>query len=333
MSRSETKPRGRTAFFARMGCSLVLLACVLGRFDLVALAGVMARVSPLGVAAGGLALVASLATAGLVWFMMFPADHRPLSLLQAIRHTVVGASLSVVLPTSGIAGDVYRGWACLQSGGSPNLSAYVVVAARWCGLMALSCSLWIACAYLSWQQEFATLPLTRLSLFLAVGVSTLTVVLTLLLLAPGTRFLQFLSRRRVFGITLPEVSSFLAALVRRPGRVLLTVLVGIVGVYLEGSGIYLVACAAGASHHAVLFLLVGPAVRLIRQVPGFFNAIGVQEAAVLAAGDTMGVPVDMTLAISLLMHGVRLVIALLGWLWYVAGGRPTAGAEKDPGMA
>lgn len=354
---------------ARIVLSLLVLSCVLWGVDLHDLTGALGRLSMPCVVEGVLAMLASIAMAGLLWYLVFPATMRPtMGVASAIRHTMIGAALNALLPTSGVSGDVYRGWACVQTGTGVAISAGTVIIARWCSLVTLSMGFWLLFIVLGLHGQLHELLilqgpvggvadehlLTRYCLYVAILVTLLSLVGTLALLLPAlaglsreaqplapsrllhsfpgsgvarqarrSRWRRCFARWQVGGVSYPVLSNMLIDFYRSPGRLLGALLVSSFALFLEGFSFYCVARAVDASCTSWLFLLLGPPMRLLHQVPGFFNAIGIQDVAVVEAGAFFGLRGDVSLAISLVMHAVRLCVALLGLPLYILYRAPT----------
>lgn len=305
----------RGAGIARLVFSLLALGCVLWAIDVRDMFKAIVHVSPSGVALASLFLLASIASAGVVWYAVFPQSPSfELSLPYAIRHTVVGASLNALLPTSGVAGDVYRGWATTRAGATGMASTAAVVLARWCSLAGLTLSLWLVYCVM---PVFGDPNASRLCLALAVVLTALSAAVTGLLLLPGLRPAGHL---RIFGASVADVADFTICLARAPLRLTLAILVSMFALALEGLALFCIAEAMGTGPKAILFILLGPAIRLVHQVPGFFNALGLQEIAMLQAGAYVGVSSDVSVAISLVMHVIRVGVAIVGLPLFLTSG-------------
>lgn len=322
-------PRPRAAgVLARMVASLLVLSIVLACVDLRGLASALLGASPARIAGAGLWMLASIAGAGVVWWCTFPPGAKGLRLADAVRHTLVGASLNSLLPTSGVAGDFYRGWACWREGVAATAGATSVVLARWCSLTALCVSMWTMWALLpALSSEWPR----RLGLAVALGLTLLITAVSVLMVLPAllggrgaSRLPSFLTKMRVLDVSATDLSGELVAFFRAPTRVAAALGVAVVALAMEGVSLWFAAVAVGAGREAALFALLAPAVRLVHQVPGFFNAVGLQEVTLMQAGASMGVGPDVAIAISLLVHGVRVGVALLGLPLYWTSGLITA---------
>lgn len=309
---------------ARVIASLLVLSIVLACVDLRGLASALLSASPVSIASAGVCMLASIAGAGIVWWRTFPPSSKSMPLIDAVRHTLVGASLNSLLPTSGVAGDVYRGWACWREGVSATAGATSVVLARWCSLSALCISMWAVLALLpALSSEWPR----RVGLALALGLTLLITTVSVLMALPallggrGTgRVASFLARVRVLDVSAADLSGEVVAFFRTPVRAITALALAVAALTLEGVSLWFAARAVGAGHEAALFALLAPAVRLVHQVPGFFNAVGLQEVTLMQAGASMGVRPDVSIAISLLVHAVRVGVALLGLPLYWTSG-------------
>lgn len=317
----------------RLVASLLLLGLVLANADTRQLRDALTTASPGAVAASASWMLGSIAMAGGVWWLTFPPGARRPRLRDAVRHTLVGASLNALLPTSGVAADAYRAWACWREGATPVDSAVSIVLARWCSLSALCLGLWMTCALLPMS---ASDPAYTLCLGAAGLLSAIALTLALALLLPssarvrsGDGTLSWLTRRPILGVAAVDVSGGARTFATSPANLLGAGMLSVAALAMEGLSLKWAAIAVGATDAATRFVLLAPAVRLAHQVPGFFNAIGLQEVTLLEGGAFLGVSAGTAIAVSVIVHTVRTGIGLAGLPLYLTSGFRSAVSPPD----
>lgn len=320
--REGASPR---AVVARVAVSALVLGIVLRSLDLTALATILRQASLAQAAMGAVMLAASVALAGLIWYAVMPSGRRFVTVGVALRTTIVGASLNAVLPTTGLAGDVLRGYVSLRAGATPLEAAASVVLARWSSLTAL----WLAALLVCLGVPREDPRVLQVAVGAAVFLSAVVGGVSLALWAPSRVPVRRVVEHRVMGVSLSALSDAFRGILGDPARLAASLGVALLALVLEGMSLYFVARSVGVGAGALLFVLLTPSVRLVHQVPGFFNAIGLQEVALVAGGGAIGVSPDVSVAISLITHAVRIGVALLGLLLYVSG--DAAGVSEEVG--
>jgi uncharacterized membrane protein YbhN (UPF0104 family) len=313
LSLASTRPDRRAwrVFAVRIIVTLVVLSAVAWYVRVDELAKAVGSISPLPVALAVLLAVASTALTGVAWWVILPAGAGTMPMLEAVRYTIIGGALSALIPTSGVVGDVYRAWAYTKSGGTAVASAWSVIVARWCSIVACTAGLWITWYMFGRMSTTADMNgLRSIMLASASGLTILDLLVGAVLLLPAA-----FKRVRLPGLaSLTDASRLTRELVGQPRFVLALVLCAL-SLVLDAFCIAAVASAAGQS--LTTFLLLGPSVRLLTQVPGFFHGIGPQDLAFTGMAPLFGLAPSVGFSISLVVHGVRLLVSLFGLLLYV----------------
>lgn len=303
--------------------SLGLLALLLRSTHLEAVGQSLSRVSVAGLVLAFLVLLLAVMAAGLVWWLVLPAAGGGVGRGTAMRATIVGFAFNSVVPLSGLVGDLYRGVVLVQQRIPPLPVAFSLLAARWFTLLALALALWLDLALvLRWWPErelAATVPirLGQLTLVSALSASGLCLAFTAALLVPAGLLYclrPFLGRAEVW---LPEVRGMIGQLARSHGRLSGALALSLLCLLLEGVSLYAVVRALGCPGEALPFLFLAPLIRILHQVPGFVNGVGIQEAAAVMVGPAFGISWEDSLSLSLLVHVLRLAVAVLGLALFV----------------
>lgn len=298
----------------RLLLSATVLTYMLGQVDASLLPQLLAGARPLGLAAGAAALLASAACGGLLWHALFPQPA--LAPGRAVRYTLIAFSLNNLIPT-GLAGDVYRIWAVGRDAVPLATACYTVVMDRWCAFLVLLLATAGATAYV--HAHWSGLPLTSAGPTLAAD-AVLAGLLWLLVVAfVGVTFaLIRVGRWRWLRLSipgaeaaLPEIAASIRSALRRPRRLCAPLLWGALSLALEAMSVYCAAAALGAPTPLSLMILV-PVIRVLHRLPGFVNAIGPQEVAAVALWGAMGIRPELSLSISVVLHGLRLAVGLVG---------------------
>lgn len=314
-----------------LGLALLVLVLVQVQVDVGNLAALLARcrIAPL-LEAFGLFLGAALA-GSLAWrIVLIPLGYR-LHLGQAARLSLVGFFLNNLVP-SGLGGDVYRVFALAGMGVPRVHAAASVLVERWSAFLALlvATALSLAAAFplLRGIEVGSVLgrfwaPLGHLRLDWMVGgflvaLGLAFVLSTALALAAARRGGGALER---LSLGAPS-AAFLASLQvyrRNPRVFLLATAVNLSSPFLEGLAFSSIAAALGLDLSPLLFLAFTPMFRVLNHLPLSVNAVGTQELASVVFWQPLGATADEAVAISLLIHALKVSVSLLGGPLYLVG--------------
>ncbi|NDD30142.1 MAG: hypothetical protein EB084_17945, partial [Proteobacteria bacterium] len=236
--REGASPR---AVVARVAVSALVLGIVLRSLDLTALATILRQASLAQAAMGAVMLAASVALAGLIWYAVMPSGRRFVTVGVALRTTIVGASLNAVLPTTGLAGDVLRGYVSLRAGATPLEAAASVVLARWSSLTALWIAALLVCLGVPREDPRALQVAVGAAVFLSAVVGGV----SLALWAPSRVPVRRVVEHRVMGVSLSALSDAFRGILGDPPRLAASLGVALLALVLEGMSLYFVARSVG----------------------------------------------------------------------------------------
>lgn len=320
-------------WFLRLGVGAALLVWALSLVELEGLGGLLARCRLAPLLEAFVLFFGAAVASSLAWqILVIPLGYR-LHLGQALRLSLVGFFLNNLIP-SGLGGDVYRVFA-LSGFGVPRVQAAAsVVVERWSAFLAL-----LVATGLSYAAAFPLLrgaeapdflkgvwaPLAHLRLDWLMGLFLLALTLafaasTVLALAAGRSGSPALER---FSMGAP-VGEFLAAIqVYRQHRLtfLAAAFINLASPLLEGLAFSSIADALGLELSPLLFLAFTPIFRVLNHVPISVNAVGTQELASIVFWNPLGATPDQAVAISLLIHALKISVSALGAPLYLVGNR------------
>ena len=324
----------------RLGLGMAILAWALAQVDLDSLAGLLARCRLMPLAEAFLLFLMGALASSLSWqILVAPLGYR-LHLAQAVRLSLVGFFLNNLIP-SGLGGDVYRVFA-LGGMGVPRVQAAAsVVVERWSAFLALLVA--TALCFL------AALPLLRgaetpellARLWAPLGHLRLDWLMGLFLVALALAFVAStalaLAASRSGGPLLDRMSmglptaDFLASLRvyrRHPGAFLAATVINLASPFLEGLAFSSIADALGLELSPLLFLAFTPVFRVLNHLPLSVNAVGTQELASIVFWNPLGLSPDQAVAISLLIHALKISVSALGAPLYLVGRQYRVGRSE-----
>lgn len=330
-------------WLARLALGAVLLTWALSLVELEDLGGLLVRCRPLPLAEAFVLFLGAALASSLAWqVLLIPLGFR-LHLGQAVRLSMIGFFLNNLIP-SGLGGDVYRVFA-LSGFGVPRVQAAAsVVVERWSAFLAL-----LVATGLSYAAAFPLLrgaeapdflqslwpPLAHLRLDWLMGLFLLALALafagsTCLALSAGRSGAPLLER---FSLGVPT-AGFLAVLQqyrRHPATFLAASAINLASPLLEGLAFSSIADALGLELSPLLFLAFTPIFRVLNHLPVSVNAVGTQELASIVFWNPLGATPDQAVAISLLIHALKISVSALGAPLYLVGNRYQVERFEVPG--
>lgn len=240
-------------------------------------------------------------------------DEIPLAFLA--KSYLVGLFFSQFLPSS-FGGDIVRIWDGSRYSRSLLKSSAIVAVERGTGLAVL---FFFALAVSLFRVEMASdIPFIWISL--ALGAGGLALVVFFLLPVSG-RWLSRLSAPRWLGRlrekTL-EFRSFVLQYARRPGPFLLATFWALVLQVNVVIYYYLIGLAFGLTIPFLDYFIIIPIVLLVQIVPVTPNGLGLREGAYVALFAAYGVSAGTAVSYSVVDVALRLVVAVIGGLVYLA---------------
>lgn len=315
----------------RLLLGLGILVWALAQVDLYSLGSLLARSRALPLAEAFLLFLGGAVASSLAWqILLVPLGYR-LHLGQAVRLSLVGFFLNNLIP-SGLGGDVYRVFALGAMGADRVQAAASVVVERWSAFLALlvatALSYAAALPLLRGAEASSLLgelwpPLARLRLDWMMGVFLvlLTVaflVSTVVALAAG-RSGGSLLQRLSMGLPAADFLASVQVYRHHPGAFLAASVVNLASPLLEGLAFSSIADALGLEFSPLLFLAFTPIFRVLNHLPLSVNAVGTQEVASIVFWDPLGASPDQAVAISILIHALKISVSALGAPLYLVG--------------
>ncbi len=325
-SEATAPPQRRSMWFYLRGLiSLTLVAYLLWRSDMAAIAGTLRGVH-LGwlMAALGVQAVGKVVWA-LRWSALLDIYGMRRQLGHVLKAILVGQFFNNFLPT-GFGGDFYRSYWLLAGRGSYRRSVSITLLERLVGAIALGYVALPAFVYLVFQRagldQNASLPIGVALVLLCGGVflfhprvfALLGLPLWKANLLPARRF----HRRLVRGLQTLHTA----------GRQKWRVIVLSLGVQFVGVAFYYtLGQSLGLRLEFWHYLVIVPLVVLTMLLPISLNGLGVREGTLVLLTAALGVDVlpGEAVALGLLATAVLLLVSLIGGGFYVAGTRNQPG--------
>jgi hypothetical protein len=286
--------------------------------DLGAVAGHLARIDAVWIAAALAALAAQIAVAGQRWAWIATRLGAPLPRGRAIRFTAIAAFFNQALPST-VGGDAMRVWLLGRAERHWKLAIYSVVVDRVVGVGFLAV---VVAACLPWSLDLIAAPEGRAAVF-AIGlggVAGLVVGLALGFVRPGER----LARLRLVRFAFEIAAAARRVLIDRRrgiGIALVSILIHLLTV----AAAWCLARAIAITPNALNMLILIPPVMLISMIPVSIGGWGIREGAMVVAFGYAGIEPSQALAVSVLLGASTLVIGIVGgaiWL-----------SERNPALA
>lgn len=306
----------------RLVVSCLALLWVARSLDLRSTGQALSHVHPEWLGLALLSLLGSAMVAALAWHGTLPPERPSLSPAEAVRVTLIAFAINNVVP-AGIAGEAYRLHACLRRGLGVTTGVLTLYLDRWCSLVVLVIALITVTIALGTGALAATplaggFSLAKLLAPCALALGALLSLATAAIWIPTVlprRLLEALARHHV---CLEELAPMALAFWRAPARAVRTLALASGSLLLEACSVLACALSVGATQPAAVFMALAPILRVVHRSPGFANGVGAQEVATVSIWGCMGVPAEMAFSISLLLHGIRVGVGLIGLPLYLA---------------
>lgn len=311
----------------KVAVSVALIVWILRSFDIGAIVGRLATVSPGALAlAGTLELIAIVVTAWR-WQLVLAAVEVNAPFIPVARLFYIGQFINQVLPAN-VGGDIYRVWN-IFSGGQNFLRAMMSVALDRIVAMAGLALLALPGIYTLFQIPSARVP--ALSMALAVAGIGLAIagLLAFSAILPA-RIAHLLPSLAPALDWLAQASRLARSVFLAPRATPLIVVLAVIGHGLAISAIIVLARALGIDLGIGLALALIPPVILASVVPISYGGWGVREGAMAISLGYAGIPAEAAVGLSLLFGGVVLAISLPAGLWWLAAAasrRASAGRQ------
>lgn len=297
---------GEPRWVARGAVTVALLAFVLWRLDLSALADAFARLSWPWIVATVAIIYAAIAVSAWKWGEILSRRGLPARFGPLLRFYMIGQFFNNVLPTT-IGGDVVRAWAHARVSGSAARSAASVVSERLIAGVAQGVATLLALAFVT---------STPLLVWIAVGFLVLDVAFTALFAAP--RVAEALVRS-VLGARFAGAAGVVVATVREVRETLrdpwVIVRVGLLSLLFQVcvSGVnYGIFHGMGIPVSLAQCIVFTPMIFTVTPLPISVAGFGVREAAYMYFFAQAGVPGPAAVAASFLFFALVAVASLPG---------------------
>ncbi|UEM20139.1 flippase-like domain-containing protein [Skermanella mucosa] len=307
----------------RFALSGLLLWLLLRQTDLEALAGRLAGVDPLWLAAAFALTVVQVVLISWRWAFIMAGLGAAIGTARALRINLAAFFLGQALPTS-IAGDVWRVWRLRALGHGVGTAVRGVLVDRTTALLGL-----VAVVLATGPALLARMPDPAMRWGLLAGLGIGIALLALALTAdrlPG-RWLP----GRLAGVA--EFGRTVRGLLARPLTAVPIVGVSALVHLLAGATMWLIARGLDVPVGLVDCLVLMPPIVLVAGMPLSIAGWGLREGAVVAVFGLAGVPVDGALLMSILFGAMLLLVSLPGGLFLALGETPAAGAALSPRRA
>lgn len=311
----------------RLVVGLLILAWALSLVELKDLGGLLAGCRPVPLAHAFLLFFAAAVTGSIAWRMLLLPLGYELHLAQAVRLSLIGFFINNLVP-SGLGGDVYRAVAISGMGVPRVAAAASVVVERWSAFLALLVATFLSYAMALPLLRTATTgthlggPFAHLRLDHVMGVFL--VALTIAFVGStwlAIRAPEGWARRMSLGAPVASFLEVVGVYRRHPGVFFAAAAVNLGSPLLEGLAFSSIADALGLQLSPLLFLAFTPMFRVLNHLPVSVNAVGTQEVASIVFWNPLGATMDQALAISLLIHALKISVSALGAPLYLVGSR------------
>jgi hypothetical protein len=305
----------------KLGISGGLLYWAFRGVDLGAVAGHLARIDALWIAAALAALFAQIAIAGQRWSWIAGKLGAALPLGRATRYTFVGTFFNQALPST-VGGDAMRVWLLGRADRQWKRAVYSVIVDRAAGVGFLAV---IVAACLPWSLQLIAAHEGRAAVMLIGlgGVAGLVVGLAMGFVPLRGRLAEWRLARFLFEIA----GAARAALLDR-SRGLGIAIVSIVIHVLTVFAAWCLARAIAISPNALNMLILIPPVMLISMIPISIGGWGIREGAMVVAFGYAGIEPSQALTVSVLLGGSTLAVGIVGGAVWIAERAPTRAAAS-----
>lgn len=314
-----------------------LLTAIFTFVDVHAVVAVLRAARP-GPLIGALALfLVTCGVSSMTWLLMLRPLGCTVSFPNAFGLNLIGFFINNFVP-AGIGGDVWRTWIYAQQsqngeGGTGRgeqraglgASAASVLAERFASFTAIVLLAWMVVPLAA--ARFGTVQLElgagrRMAAPTAIIVMNL--ALSAVVIAVLFSFRPLAERLRAWFIrryASRQVDAFIASLLvyrQAPGRYAAITGFAVLSPLIESFAHWMLGLALGLDIGPLAFIVLTPVLRVTHHFPLTMNGAGVQDAAMVWIMAALGVGAAQGLALSLLIHGVKMAVSALGlplWAW------------------
>lgn len=319
------------SWLVRILIAAALVACVLTLVNLDNLGGLLKQCRLLPLFDAYVLFWAGSISSGIAWIVLLPALGYNLHLGQAIRLSLVGFFFNNLVPT-GIGGDVYRFFAISNMGMRKIDAAASIFVERWSAFLALlaatALSFFAALPFLRGVKAGPMLgniwpPLADLRFDWMMGIFMVLLIIGFL----GTSWYFLFSEHKAerlkrfsFGLPVNDFMSVCSKFRHAKGAFFLAAVINLASPLFEGLAFSSIADALGLELSPLLFLVFTPIFRVLNHLPISINAVGTQELVSVVFWNPLGAGADEAVAISVLIHALKVSVSLLGAPLYFIGG-------------
>ncbi len=278
---------------------------------------------------------------GWAWqVLLYPWGYR-LGMLPAMRLSLLGFFFNNMVP-AGVTGEVYRVFAIERMGVKRVHAVASVFVERWSAFLALiiATAASIVCGWdwlhgvevgSSLGQFYAPLSKLRLDYLMVLFLLLLTlgfVGISLWLFWAAKHRPRAWDRYR-FEVSLNSLVQAISHYRQYGWHFLAATAINLASPLLEGLAFSSIADALGMELSPVLFLVFTPIFRAINHLPITFNAVGTQEVASVIFWQPLGALPEQAVAISVMIHALKIAVSLLGGPLYFVGRDYRVGGAAD----
>jgi hypothetical protein len=264
---------------------------------------------------GALALqLATYVSAAAAWRLALESGGNPVAMSTLLPLCVAKLFSDQALPSGGVSGTAFQLAALTRRGVAPELAMGVMLMALVCYFAACLLMDGVCVGILSLQDELHPWAIVVATLFALVAALIPGVIL--LLKRPGAgRFLRYAAS---FGALRPLALSFSAAptaLLRKPGLVLVSIMLHASVMLLDAGTLWVMFRALGAEMaytQTLAAFLLASMTATIGIIP---LGLGTFEASCVTALAMLGAPLETALTATLLLRGTTLWLPMLPGLW------------------
>lgn len=308
----EPRCKSPAGFIIRVLLSIALVWFVLSRTDPSRILQIVRTVNP-GYFITAFVLVLSGALPGTTaWFLMCRVKRLGVGFLKLLQLNMIGFFFNSYLPT-GLGGHLWRGYTlAVDSDRIPESVASTIVErlTAFASIIVLG-AVSMAVNYRTFQKAGILIPV-----LLVMAVIILSFIAGLLLLPRLLSTGSGLVRKAFPDIPLNELKDEVVSFKKQPSQLALAVLVTSISQATEMAAYAVIFTGMGMGVRALPLMTLVPILRFINHLPISWNSVGAQDLAMMVFWRPMGINAEHALAISLLMHVMRLMVGAVGGLVY-----------------
>jgi len=314
--------------------SLGLMIYLLSRVDL-AVVGAAIRSANYAYLVLALALyVGAVACGGLKWHILLKAQGVEVRFLSVLRYTFVGVFFNNLLPAN-VGGDVMRGYGLARDTEQVAESAVSVVVDRLVGLLAFITAAFVSAVvvvFFAGQSQLMVIVLAS-----GLGLIALAIVFAALLSRHVRAWVERLFQLKWFARLAPlyhRLSDALAAYRFKFPQLLLAFCVSLLTLAVSNFANYAVVLALGGGIRLIYIFLFNPLIAFVLLIPISLGGLGLSQGAYVFFYGLVGVPVEVSLPVSVVMQIIIYITSLPGAvLWWSARRKDSSQpAEIEPQM-